>query len=212
MIKIDSDFTKVYEELSQINEAKRVIHDIDVLYHYTNPTPFLKIFTGDCLRADVKLKAVCLTTDRNYQIYGYPCGIQFSRKRLEADGYDLVPVDEFADDIDAEGESEERIYKSIESVSKYVTAVHIYWQGRFGAEISIVQSLDGDRIADAEYDEQGNEYENYELRLKDFRALLNELKTKGIKVIEHGSPISGEYYLDAEGELQYGQLPMSIAN
>jgi hypothetical protein len=206
------NFIDTWSKLDKLYEAKRIIHDVDILYHYTNPTPFLKIFTSDCLRGDVKLQAVCLTTDRNYQIYGYPCGIQFSRKKLEADGYELVPFDEFADDPDAAGESEERIYGNIDNVSKYVTAVHIYWQGRDGAEISVVQSTEGDRIADAEYDEQGNENESYNLMLHDFRALLDNLKGKGIKVVEHGAPMSGEYYLDTEGHLKYGQMPMSIAN
>lgn len=206
------NFIETYSTLENLYEAKRIIHDVDVLYHYTNPTPFLKIFTGDCLRGDVKLNAVCLTTDRNYQIYGYPCGIQFSRKRLEADGYNLVQFDEFADDPEAAGESEERIYGNIDNVSKYVTAVHIYWQGRDGAEISVVQSAEGDRIGDTAYDERGNEYEVYDLMLSDFRALLNDLRSKGIKVAEHGTPMSGEYYLDAEGHLEYGQMPMSVAN
>ena len=212
MIKIDSDFSKVYEELSQLNEAKRIIHDVDVLYHYTNPTPFFKIFTGDCLRCDVKLNAVCLTTDRDYIIYDYPCGIQLSRKLLETDGYELVKFDEFADDPDAPGESEERIYGNINNLSKYVTAVYINWQGRGEAEISVVQSAEGDRIGDAAYDEHGNEHEVYDLMLSDFRALLNSLRGKGIKVIERGTPMSGEYYLDVEGKLKYGQMPMSKAN
>ena len=107
------NFNEAIVALDNLYEAQRVIHDVDILYHYTNPTPFLKIFTEDCLRADVNLKAVCLTTDRDYHIYGYPCGIQFSRKRLLDAGYELVPFDELADDPEAEGESEERIYENI---------------------------------------------------------------------------------------------------
>jgi hypothetical protein len=197
------NFNDAIAALDQLYEAKRVIHDVDVLYHFTNPTPFLNIFSNDTLRADVNLKAVCLTTDRNYRIYGYPCGIQFSRKRLLDDGYDIVPFDEFAADPEAAGESEERIYKNIEQLSKYVTAVHIYWQGsKDDAEIAIAQSSQGPRICDAIYDERGNENESYDLMLNDFIDLLNALKSKGIKVLEYGTPHAG-YYLTDEGHLEY---------
>jgi hypothetical protein len=205
------NFINAYSTLDNLYEAKRVISDADVLYHYTNPTPFFKIFTSDCLRGDVKTEAVCLTTDREYIIYDYPCGIQLSRKRLVADGYELEPFDDFVDNPDAPSESEERIHGNIENLSKYVTAVHINWQGRGEAEISVVQSAEGDRIADAEYAENGDELENYNLMLNDFRDLLNELRSKGIKVIENGKPMSGQYYLDADGNLEYGQMPMSMA-
>lgn len=196
------NFTEAYSTLENLYEAKRIIHDVDVLYHYTNPTPFLKIFKGDCLRADVKLNAICLTTDREYIIYDYPCGIQLSRKKLTDDGYDLIPFDKFADDLEAAGESEERIYGNIENLSKYVTAVHINWQGRDEAEIAVVKSSQGDRIADATYDERGNENETYDLMLKDFRELLDNLKAKGIKVIENGQP-RARYYLTDTGKLKY---------
>ena len=182
-------------------EDKRVIHDVDILYHYTNPTPFLKIFTEDCLRADVNLNAVCLTSDRDYIIYDYPCGIQFSRKKLLDAGYELIPVDEFDEDPDDFSESEERIYKNIDNLSSYVTAVHINWQGKGEAELAIVKSAQGDRIADAVYDEQGNEDEVYDLKLKDFKNLLASLKAKGIKVIEHGTPVA-RYYLTDKGDLE----------
>lgn len=201
------NFTDAIKELDDLYEAKRVISDVDALYHYTNPTPFVKIFTEDCLRGDIHTEAVCLTTDREYIIYDYPCGIQLSRSRLEADGYKLEKFDEFAYDENAAGESEERINGNIENLSKYVTAVYINWQGRGEAEIAIVQSAEGDRIADAFYDEHGDEQETYELMLSDFKKLLNTLKSKGIRVHEQGSPVSGEYYLDSDGELHYGELP-----
>ena len=172
------NFIETYSTLDSLYEAKRVIHDVDILYHYTNPTPLLKIFEEDCLRADVHLNAVCLTTDKNYVIYGYPCGIQFSRKRLTEDGYELIPFDEFEDDLDGAGESEERIYGNIENLSKYVTAVHINWQGRSGAEIPVVKSSSGDRIADATYDEEGNEDETYDLTLATFLGLLKKLRPR----------------------------------
>lgn len=199
------DFNDAYSALDDLYEAKRIISDADILYHYTNPTPLLKIFIGDCLRGDVHLNAVCLTTDKNYIIYDYPCGIQFSRKKLTQDGYELVPFDEYEDDPDSAGESEERIYGNIDNVSRYTTAVHINWDN-----ISIVQSAEGDRIADAVYDEQGNEGETYDLMLSDFKALLDTLRQKGIDVIEKGSPMSGEYYLDINQVLHYGEMPAKV--
>jgi hypothetical protein len=197
------NFNDAIAALDQLYEAKRVIHDVDVLYHFTNPTPFLKIFSNDLLRADVKLNAVCLTTDKEYRIYGYPCGIQLSRKKLQEAGYELIQFDEFADDPDAAGESEERVLGNIEQLSKYVTAVHIYWQDSWdGAEIALANSSQGPRICDAVYDEQGNEGESYDLMLKDFTDLLDTLKSKGIKVIEYGAPHAG-YYLTDDGRLEY---------
>lgn len=202
------DFAKAYSTLDNLYEAKRVVHDVDVLYHYTNPLPFFKIFTEGTLRGDINTKAVCLTTDREYIIYDYPCGIQFSRNKLLADGYELVPFDEFDDDPYGDGESEERIYGNIEDVSKYVTAVYINWRGRDEAEISVVQSPDGDRIGDSKYDDMGEMLdETYELKVSDFRSLLDQLKAKGIKVVEKGSPMYGEYYLDYDGKLHYGEMP-----
>jgi hypothetical protein len=200
------NFNEAYYTLNSLYEAKRVISDTDILYHYTNPTPLLKIFTEDCLRADVHLQAVCLTTDKDYIIYDYPCGIQFSREKLTQAGYELVEFDEFADDPDSRGESEERIYKNITDVSKYVTVVYVDWD-----KIPVVQSPEGDRIADAVYDEHGNENESYDLMLDDFKAILNNLKSKGIIVKENGSPMFGEYYLDAYGKLCYGEMPAELA-
>ena len=201
------NFEEAIKELDALYEARRVISDVDALYHYTNPTPFVKIFTEDCLRGDIHTKAVCLTTDREYIIYDYPCGIRLSRSKLEADGYKLEQYDEFEYDTEGAGESEERILGNIENLSKYVTAVYINWQGRGEAEIAVVQSAEGDRIADAFYDEHGDEHETYDLMLSDFAAVLSTLRNKGIRVHEQGSPVSGEYYLDSEGKLQYGELP-----
>ena len=200
------NFTEAYSELNSLYEAKRIISDVDALYHYTNPTPLFKIFTEDCLRADVHLNAVCLTTDRDYVIYDYPCGMRLSRKKLTEAGYELVPFDEFEDDEEASGESEERIYGNVDNLSNYVTAVFIDWD-----KIPVVQSTEGDRIADAVYDEHGNEHESYDLMLSDFRAFLNKLNIKGIKVNEKGSPMAGEYYLDAEGKLVYGNYEQELA-
>lgn len=200
------NFIEAYSTLDDLYEAKRVISDVDILYHYTNPTPFFKIFRENCLRGDINTQAVCLTTDKDYVIYNYPCGIQLSRSKLEADGYDLIPFDEWADDTDSRGESEERIYGNIDNISKYVTAVYINWQGRDGAEIPVVSTSEGYRIADAKYDHEGNEDENYDLGFSEFKFLLAILKAKGIRVIETGRPQYGKYYLDSEDRLHRGTV------
>lgn len=204
-MKLHEEF-KLYENLwdekQPLKETVRVISNPDTLYHWTNPTPFTKIFTENCLRADVNMKCVCFTTDKDYMLYEYPCGLKFSREKLLEAGYELEEVDEFDYDPDGIGESEERIYKNITNVTDYVTAVGINWE-----HISVVQSKEGDRIADASYDEYGDELENYDLFLDDFYKLLDSLKAKGIKVVEKGKPQIDEYYLDDNGKLKYGKMP-----
>lgn len=91
---MNKEFLKVYENLTELNETIRIVSDPNILYHYTNPTPLYQILTSGCLRADVNLKAVCFTVDKDYRIYGYPCGMQFCRDRLVKDGYELFEVDE----------------------------------------------------------------------------------------------------------------------
>jgi hypothetical protein len=192
-------FITTYSELENLYEAKRVISNPDVLYHYTNPNPLYKIITEDCLRSNVHLNAVCLTTDKDYKIYDYPCGIQFSRAKLVNDGYELVEFDEFAHETDKAGESEERIYEDIKNVSKYITAVYVDWD-----KIAIVKSPEGYyRIADAKYEDYG-EGEEYSLMLSQFRLFLMRLGMMGIKVIETGNPRYGMYHLDDSGNLKYG--------
>ena len=198
------NFVEAIKELDDLYEARRVISDSDILYHYTNPNPLYRILSEDCLRSNVHLKAVCFTTDKDYKIYDYPCGLQFSRELLVKDGYELVEFDEFADDQNSAGESEERIYKDITEVSKYITAVHIDWN-----KIAIVQSKDGYRIADAVYEAYG-ESEEYSMLLSQFRFFLMRLGMKGIKVIETGTPQYGKYYLDASGKLRYGGKLMAF--
>lgn len=199
---IKTDFIKLYEGLNELQETIRIVSDPNILYHYTNPTPLYKILTNNCLRADVNLRAVCLTSDKDYVLYGYPCGMQFSRERLVKAGYELFEVDEWAHEPDNFGESEERIYKNITNVIDYITHIHINWEN-----ISIVQSAQGPRIADAVYDDLGDEYEVYDLKLEDFVDLLTKLKAKGIQIVEKGEPVFGEYYLDTNGNLQYGEMP-----
>ena len=198
------NIAEALKELDDLYEAKRVISDPDILYHYTNPNPLYRILTEDCLRANVHLNAVCFTTDKDYKIYDYPCGIQFSRERLTKDGYELVEFDELADDPNAAGESEERLYKDITDVSKYITTVYIDWN-----KIAIVQSPEGYRIADAVYEARG-ESEEYSMLLSKFRFFLMRLGMKGIKVVETGNPQYGKYYLDDSGNLRPGGKLMAF--
>jgi hypothetical protein len=202
--KLYMNFNDAYKTLDNLYESRRIISDPDVLYHYTNPTPFVKILKENCLRSDVKTEAVCLTTDKDYVIYNYPCGFQFSRQKLLQDGYKLELYDNNEANPESRGESEERILRNIDNVTKYITAVYINWQGRKGAEIPIVYDGDVYKIADARYDQQGNEYEEYALPVTDFRFLLASLKARGIPVIERGRPQYGKYYLDSDGKLQCG--------
>lgn len=208
--KVDAD--DIWVELDEsvddpenLSEAKRVISDPDILYHYTNPNPLYKILTADCLKSNIHCNAVCLTTDEDYKIYDYPCGIQFSREKLISDGYELVEFDEFDDDAESAGESEERIYEDITNVTKYITAVYVDWD-----KIEIVQSPEGYRIADAKYEACG-EVEEYSLLLSQFRFLLMRLGMKGIKVVETGKPQYGKYHLDDSGTLKYGGKVMAFA-
>jgi hypothetical protein len=202
------NFNEAYNSLDKLYESKRVISDADILYHYTNPTPFVRIIKENCLRADINTEAVCLTTDKDYVIYNYPCGFQFSRQKLLDDGYELELYDNNEENPFCRGESEERVLSNINNVMKYVTAVYINWQGRNFAEIPIVydQTSGTYKIADARYDQQGNEYEDYTLSLTSFRFLLSSLKAKGIRVIERGRPQFGKYYLDDNGKLCIGDL------
>lgn len=191
------NFTEAYAELENIQEALRVVSDPDKLYHWTNPLPFFKIFNEDCLRADVHLNAVCLTTDQNYQIYGYPCGMQLSREKLAKAGHELIPFDEFEHDTTSKGESEERIEGNIDNLSKYVEIVFINWDN-----IELVASVEGYRIADATYEAgTNNENECYDLMYTDFRKLLTSLKSKGIRVLAKSKPHCN-YHLDDAGKLR----------
>ena len=188
-----------------LEEAVRVVSDPDVLYHATEVGPFYDILNSGVMLHDVRnesgVHAICFTSDDNYSIYGYPCKIKFSRSKLEQGGYELYPVDEFEDDEYGSGESEERCDEDINDVRKYVTEVIIDWEF-----IAVAQDGDGYRLSTGEYDEEGNESDNWDLKLSDFRALLDSLKASGIKVIEKGQPeADDEYWFDETGEFKYGR-------
>lgn len=191
-----------------LEEAVRVVSDPDVLYHATEVGPFYDILNSGVMLHDVRneggVHAICFTTDDNYTIYGYPCKIKFSRSKLEQGGYDLYPVDEFEDYGD--GESEERIDEDINDVRKYVTEVIVDWEF-----IAVAQDGDDCRLSTGEYDEEGNESDNWDLKLSEFRALLDSLKASGIKVTEKGQPeADDDYWFDETGEFKYGREPAFV--
>jgi hypothetical protein len=192
-----------------LKEAVRVVSDPDVLYHATEVGPFYDILNSGVMLHDVRneggVHAICFTTDDNYTIYGYPCKIKFSRSKLEQGGYDLYPVDEFEDYGD--GESEERIDEDINDVRKYVTEVIVDWEF-----IAVAQDGDDYRLSTGEYDEEGNESDNWDLKLSDFRALLDSLKASGIKVTEKGQPeANDDYWFDENGEFRYSEKELAFA-
>ena len=194
-----------------IEEAVRVVSDPDVLYHATEVGPFYDILNSGVMLHDIRneggVHAICFTTDDNYSIYGYPCKIKFSRSKLEQGGYELYPVDEFEDDEYGRGESEERCDEDINDVRKYVTEVIVDWEF-----IAVAQDGDDYRLSTGEYDEEGNESDNWDLKLSDFRALLDSLKASNIKVIEKGQPeINDEYWFDDNGEFRYSEKELAFA-
>jgi hypothetical protein len=193
-----------------LEEAVRVVSDPDVLYHATEVGPFYDILNSGVMLHDVRneggVHAICFTTDDNYTIYGYPCKIKFSRSKLEQGGYELYPVDEFEDDEYGNGESEERCDEDIHDVRKYVTEVIIDWEF-----IAVAQDGDDYRLSTGEYDEEGNESDNWDLKLSDFRALLDSLKASGIKVVEKGQPeADDDYWFDETGEFKYGRDEIAV--
>ena len=191
-------------DLDNTNEALRVVSDPDALYHATEAVPLYKIFKENRLRGNVNdgagINAVCLTTDKKYNIYGYPCKIQLSRERLVKDGYELIPYDEFEDDPESRGESEERILGDIDNVAKYVTRIYLNWD-----KIPIAQSNRGDYMSGPKYDKFG-EGEEWSLKFRSFIILLTKLKAQGIKLINKGYPMTGKYYLDDNGKCHDGEL------
>jgi hypothetical protein len=191
------------DDQEDLSEAKRIISDVDALFHYTDPLALFNIFDDNALRADVHGDGVCFTTDCDYTIYGYPCGIRVSRKKLEQAGYELVPYDEFPDEK-GRGESEERVYKTISNLTDYVTVVYVDW-----SQISIIASSSGWRVVGAKYTESASglpETDDFSLYVEDFLDLLQWLKNKGIRVAEIGEPYyDRRQYLEDDGTIARGE-------
>ncbi len=204
------NFIKALTELDKLYEAKRVISDVDALFHYTSPLALYNIFDDNALLANVHGDGVCFTTDRDYTIYDSPCGIRVSRKKLEQAGYELVPYDEFPDE-DGRGESEERVYKSITNLTNYVTFVYIDW-----TKILIIPSSSGWIVVGARYNELPPEIletDDFTLSLEDFQILLQWIRNKGILVSEFGDPIyDRRHYLEDDGTLLIGNAAYEKAS
>jgi hypothetical protein len=191
------------EASENISEAKRVISDTDALYHFTGPLALFNIFDDNALKANVHGDGVCFTTDRDYTIYGYPCGIRVSRKKLEQAGYVLELYDEFPDEKGS-GESEERVYETITNLTDYTTFVYIDWD-----HISIIPSSSGWRVVGAKYDTvdpEVPEEDDFSLYIEDFQDLLQWIRNKGIKVSEIGEPVYDRMqYLEDDGTITVGE-------
>ena len=206
----EADFGESIVEAANLEETVKVTSDPDKLWHSTEIGPFYKIFSSGTMlskvRGDEGVEALCFTTDADYTIYDYPCTIELSRSKLEAAGYELYPVDEFEDDEYGRGESEERINKDITNIWDYVTGVEIRWQDIAAAE------YEGDlRLSTAEYDEQGNESDNWDLKLSDLQTVIDDLKARGIKVTEVGEPMANDdYWFDETGEFRYGRDEVAV--
>jgi hypothetical protein len=206
----EADFNPGLKEATDLEETVKITSDPDKLWHSTELGPFYKIFTSGTMlskvRGDEGVQALCFTTDKDYIIYDYPCTIELSRSKLLDAGYELYPVDEFEDDEYGRGESEERINKDITNIWDYVTAVEIRW-----ADVAAAEDEDDLRLSTAEYDDQGNESDNWDLKLSDLREVLDDLTARGIKVTEVGEPMpNDEYWFDETGEFRYGRDEIAV--
>jgi hypothetical protein len=193
-----------------IEEAVRVVSDPDVLYHATEAENLYKILSEDTLKGSINtranINAVCLTTDRNYTIYHYPCKIQFSRELLTKGGYEFIPYDEFADDTEGSGESEERVLGDITEVSKYITAVHLNWD-QIAIAKSIQPGAEGSYISCPRYDKHTNdEDEAWDLRYEDFITALKKLQASGVFIFQEGRK-TYRYWIDENGTPHTGRMP-----
>ena len=197
------NFIEALSTLDKLYEAKRVISDADALFHYTEPLALFNIFDDNALKADIHGDGVCFTTDREYTIYGYPCGIRVSRNKLVQAGYELVPYDEFPDEK-GKGESEERVYKTITNLTDYTTFVYIDW-----SHISLIPSSSGWRVIGAKYDDlppEIPETDDFSLYIEDFLGLLTWLKNKGVRVVELDEPVYDRmHYLEDDGTILTGE-------
>lgn len=226
------NFLETYYMLENLDEAVKVVSDPDALFHYTSPLPFCHILKDDALRTGINGDAICFTTDDQYRIYGYTCGFQLSRKKLVEAGYVLEDWDDAEEDNpeyadfyrdhpradNARIESEERVYKDVTNLRSLLTAVHIHWSpegmtqdqapddyDNSYAFIEVAQSAKGDKIGDEDY--RTGKALVWKISMSYFRRQLQELQSKGIKVYEYGTPMSGIYWLDETGKLHDGKMP-----
>ena len=198
---------------TSLTEAKRIISNPDILYHATEAENLYKILSEDTLKGSINtranINAVCLTTDANYTIYYYPCKIQFSRELLTKGGYEFIPYDEFADDTEGSGESEERVLGDITEVSKYITAVHLNWD-QIAIAKSIQPGAEGSYISGPRYAKHTNdEDEAWDLRYEDFIAALKKLQASGVYIFQEGRK-TYRYWIDENGKPHTGKMPPTI--
>lgn len=211
--KVDADSVWVTELEEELTEAKRIISNPDILYHATEAENLYKILSEDTLKGSINtranINAVCLTTDINYTIYHYPCKLQFSRELLTEGGYEFIPYDEFADDTEGRGESEERVLGDITEVSKYLTAVHLNWD-QIAIAKSIQPGAEGSYISCPKYDKHTNdEDETWNLRYEDFIAALKKLQASGVYILQEGRK-TYRYWIDETGKPHAGRMPTTI--
>jgi hypothetical protein len=192
-----------------LEEAVRVISNPDILYHATEAENLYKILKDDTLKGSANTKAnlnaVCLTSDKNYTIYKYPCKLQFSRELLEDGGYEFIPYDDFEANPEAPSESEERVLGDITNISKYLTAIYLNWD-----QISIAKSIqpghEGNYISGPKYDAQNNEDEVWNLRYEDFIDVLKQAQASGVAIYQEGRK-TYRYWIDEDGAPHYGKMP-----
>ena len=209
-----------------LEEAIRIGAGNDALYHYTNLIPFMNILKTDTMKrpAEHEDYAICFTTDEGYRIYEFCFGLQFSRERLAADGYDLMLWDDAEEDNpeyadfyrdhpraeDARTESEERIYDNIPNVSKYITDIHLHWSPEGKTLDQASDDYDNeDAFIDIAHGKQGDKLIGYEgpndrmvlVPMSEFKAVLLSLKSKGVQIHTYGTRMKKMYVYDERGKV-----------
>jgi hypothetical protein len=209
-----------------LEEAIRIGAGNDALYHYTNLIPFMKILKTDTMKRpdDHEDYAICFTTDEGYRIFEFCFGLQFSRERLAADGYDLLLWDDAEEDNpeyadfyrdhpraeDARTESEERIYDNIPNVSKYITDIHLHWSPEGKTLDQASDDYDNeDAFIDIAHGKQGDKLIGYEgpndrmvlVPMSEFKAVLLSLKSKGVQIHTYGTRMKKMYVYDERGKV-----------
>ena len=209
-----------------LEEAVRIGAGNDALYHYTNLIPFMNILKTDTMKRpdDHEDYAICFTTDEGYRIYEFCFGLQFSRERLAADGYDLMLWDDAEEDNpeyadfyrdhpraeDARTESEERIYDNIPNVSKYITDIHLHWSPEGKTLDQASDDYDNeDAFIDIAHGKQGDKLIGYEgpndrivlVPMSEFKAVLMSLKSRGVQIHTYGTRMRKMYVYDERGKV-----------